>query len=100
MEKRKCPALVDGKKCGLALILVEREPDTAIDVYECPLGHRTHKLLGEIEKQKCPALVDDKKCGRALVLVERDLETATGIYECTLGHRTYVPLEPRAVDSS
>jgi len=29
MENRKCPALVDGKICGLALILVKRELETA-----------------------------------------------------------------------
>jgi hypothetical protein len=100
MEKRTCPAVVDGKKCGLALILVERELETGVGVYECPLGHRTHKLLGEIEKRKCPAVVDGKKCGLALILVERELETATGVYECPLGHRTYVPLEPEAADTS
>ncbi|HEV8344157.1 MAG TPA: hypothetical protein VGR30_17525 [Candidatus Binatia bacterium] len=45
MEKRTCPAIVDGKKCGLALILVERELETATGVYECPLGHRTYVPL-------------------------------------------------------
>ena len=32
MENRKCPALVDGKICGLALILVKRELETATGV--------------------------------------------------------------------
>ena len=100
MENRKCPALVDGKVCGLALILVKRELETETDVYECPLGHRKYVPLGEIEKRKCPALVDGKECGLAVTLVKRELETATGVYECPLGHRTYVPLEPEAADSS
>jgi len=100
MENRQCPALVDGKVCGLALILVERELETAIDVYECPRGHHKYVLLGEIEKRKCPALVKGKECGLAVTLVEREIETATGVYECPLGHRTYVPLEPEAVDNS
>jgi hypothetical protein len=100
MEKRKCPALVDGKVCGLALIRVEQDLDTETTVYECPRGHRTFTLLGAVEKRTCRTLVDGKRCGLALTLVERDLETATGIYECALGHRTYVPLEPEAVDTS
>ena len=45
MENRKCPALVDGKICGLALILVKRELETETGVYECPLGHRTYVPL-------------------------------------------------------
>lgn len=77
MENRKCPALVDGKVCGLALILVKRELETETDVYECPLGHRKYVLSGEIEKRKCPALVDGKECGLAVTLVKRELETAT-----------------------
>lgn len=100
MENRKCPALVDGNVCGLALIQVEQDLDTETIVYECARGHRTYTLLGAIEKSTCPTFVDGKKCGLALTLVERDLETATGIYECPLGHRTYVPLEPEAVDTS
>jgi hypothetical protein len=100
MENRKCPVLVDGKECGLTLILVERELDTATAVYECPRGHRTHVLLGEIDQRKCRVLVDGKECGLTLTLVNRELETGTGVYECPLGHRTYVPLEPEAADSS
>jgi hypothetical protein len=100
MEKHRCPVLVDGRECSLALLLVEREVETGIDVYECPRGHRIQKLLGGIEKKKCPALVDGKACGLALLLVRRDLETATGIYECPLGHRTYIPLELEAIDST
>ena len=100
MENRKCPALVDGKLCDLALILIEREVETAIDVYECPRGHRKYVLLGEIVKRQCPALVNGKACGLALTLVNRELEAATGVYECPLSHRTYVPLKREAVDSS
>jgi hypothetical protein len=100
MEKRKCPVLVNGKECGLALILVERELETATAVYECPLGHRTHVLLGELGQRKCPVLVNGKECGLTLTQVEREFETATAVYECPLGHRSYVPLEPEAADSS
>jgi hypothetical protein len=42
MENRKCPALVDGKACGLELSVVEREIETATEVHECPLSHRTY----------------------------------------------------------
>jgi hypothetical protein len=45
MENRKCRVLVNGKQCGLALILVEREFETATAVYECPLGHRSYVPL-------------------------------------------------------
>src|SRR5687767_12966083 len=100
MENRKCPAIVEGKECALALSLVEREVETGTDVYECPLGHRTSAPLSDIEKRKCPVLLDRKQCGLAVTLVERELETGTGIYECPLGHRTYIPLEPEAADSS
>jgi hypothetical protein len=100
MEKRKCPALVNGKECGLTLTLVERELETATAIYECPLGHRTHVLVGELERRKCPVLVNGKACGLTLTLVEREIETATAVYECPLGHRSYVPLEPEATDSS
>jgi hypothetical protein len=43
--KRQCPALVNGKACGLALTLVSRELETATGVYECPLSHRTYVPL-------------------------------------------------------
>lgn len=98
MENSKCPALVNGKECGLALVLVEQDIDTDTEVYECPLGHRKYVLLGEVQKRRCPALVDGKECGLALSVVERELETATEIYECPLGHRTYIPLEPNVVE--
>ena len=42
IDKRKCPAPIDGKACGLALTVIEREIETATEVYECPLGHRTY----------------------------------------------------------
>jgi hypothetical protein len=101
MEMRKCPTLVNGKECGFELILVDEDSETEIGTYECPLGHRTHVLLGAREKRNCPALVDGSRvCGLALLIVERDLDTATAIYECPLGHRTYVPLEPEAVNGS
>jgi hypothetical protein len=45
METRKCAALIDGKKCGLALTLAERDLETATGIYECPLGHRTYVPL-------------------------------------------------------
>jgi hypothetical protein len=45
MESKKCPALVDARVCGLALILVDRDVETATGVYECPLGHRTYVPL-------------------------------------------------------
>lgn len=100
MENRKCPVLVDSKECGLALSLVEREIESATEVYECPLGHRTEVPFGELEKRKCAVLANGKECGLPLSVVERDLEAGTEIYECPLGHRTYVPLETEAVDDS
>jgi hypothetical protein len=51
MGNRKCPALVDGKECGLALILVERDIDAETEIYECPRGHRKNVMIGEIEKE-------------------------------------------------
>ena len=98
MDERKCPALVDGKECGLDLILVERELETEVETYECPRGHRTEFLIAEIVKRKCNAFVDGKECGLPVALIQRELETATEVYECPLDHRTYVPLEPEAVD--
>jgi hypothetical protein len=95
METKQCPVLVNGKECGLELILVDQDVETGIGTYECSLGHRTNTLLGAIEKKKCAALVDGgKECGLSLIVVDRDLDAATAIYECALGHRTYVPLEP------
>jgi hypothetical protein len=101
MENRKCPVLVNGKECGLELILTDQDVETGIGTYECALGHRTNVLLGAVEKRKCAALVDGgKECGLVLIVVDRDLDAATAIYECALGHRTYVPLEAEAVDNS
>src|SRR5918992_2686923 len=92
MENGKCPVLVNGKECGLDLILIEQDVETQIATYECALGHRTNILLGAVEKKKCSALLESgKECGLALMVVERDLEAATATYECALGHRTHVP---------
>lgn len=98
MDEKMCPALVDGKECGLKLIMVEREIEAELEAYECPRGHRSHFLLGEIVKRKCPALVDNRECGLPLVLMEREVETGTEIYECPLDHRTYVPVEAQILD--
>ncbi len=100
MENRKCPALVDGKECGLALILVERDIDAETDIYKYPRSHRKNVMIGEIEKRKCPALIDGKACGLALTVIEREIETATEVYECPLGHRTYIPMEPEVIENS
>ena len=100
MENQKCPVLVGSKACGLALSLVAREIESATEVYECPLGHRTEVPFGELEKRKCAVLANDRECGLPLSVVERELETGTEIYECPLGHRTYVPLETEAPDNS
>jgi hypothetical protein len=94
MENRKCPVLVNGKECGLELIMVDQEIETETGTYECSLGHRTNVLLGAGEKRRCSAVVEGKECGMALIVVDRDLDAATAIYECALGHRAYVPLEP------
>jgi hypothetical protein len=42
LKKRICQVLVEGKECGLALSVVEREAETATQVCECALGHRTY----------------------------------------------------------
>ena len=100
MENRKCLVLVDGKECGLDLILIEQDIDSETQVYECARGHRQSVLLGRIEKRKCSTLVNDKACNLALSVTGRDLDAATEIYECPLGHRTYVPLERNVIDNS
>ena len=100
MENRKCPVLVDGKECGLTLILVERDIDTETEIYECPRGHRKNVMIGEIDKRKCPAPIDGKACGLALTVIEREIETATEVYECPLGHRTYIPIQPEVIEKS
>jgi len=98
MTNKTCPALVDGKECGLTLVLVGQDIETEAETYECPLGHRNYVSLGEVEKRICQVLVEGKECGLALSVVEREVETATQIYECPLGHRTYVPVEPSVID--
>jgi hypothetical protein len=45
MQTTKCPVLVDGKECGLALSVVDRELETGTATYECALGHRTYVPL-------------------------------------------------------
>ena len=98
MENAKCPTLVEGKSCGLNLILVKQDIDSETEIYECPLGHRKYVLLGESEKRTCPTFTDGKPCGLALSVVQREPEAATEIYECALGHRIYVPIEPPAME--
>jgi hypothetical protein len=94
METGKCPVLVNGKECGLELILIEQDIETEIATHECPLGHRSNVLLGAVQKRKCSALLDNgRECGMALLVVARDLESATATYECAMGHRTHAPLE-------
>lgn len=100
MGNSKCATLVDGKSCGLELALIDQDIDSELEIYECPLGHRKHLLLGEMIKGHCPGLVAGKACGLALNLVEQDHETATEIYECALGHRIYAPMEPEAFENS
>ncbi|MGE5220052.1 MAG: hypothetical protein ACM3SP_23865 [Chloroflexota bacterium] len=100
MGNSKCAALVEGKACGLDLMLIEQDIDSETEIYECPLGHRKYLMLGEMVRGNCPALVDGKACGLALNSVEQDHETATEIYECALGHRIYAPMEPEAFEDS
>ena len=49
MENQTCSTSVDGKICGLALVLVERDFASETEIYECPLGHRKYVSLGEKE---------------------------------------------------
>ena len=98
MENIRCPALVSGKECGLALLLTQQDLDSETEIYECARGHRKYVLLGEAEKKICPALKDGKACGLALSVIQRDPDKATEIYECAIGHRTYVPIEPPATE--
>jgi hypothetical protein len=100
MENPKCAALINGKECGLDLVLVDQDIDAETEIYECPLGHRKYVQLGEPKKRRCTALVDGKECGLEVTVVAREEETATEIYECPLSHRTYVPLEPGVVEDS
>lgn len=72
MEDTVCPMLVNGKKCGLALILIEQDLDTETEVYECALGHRKYVLIGEMEKRICSALNNSNPCGLALSATQRD----------------------------
>lgn len=90
--------IVNGKACGLSLILTEQDIDTETEVYECALGHRKYVLIGETEKRICPVLHEGKACGLDLRVIQREPELATEIYECTLGHRSYVPIEPEEIE--
>jgi hypothetical protein len=49
MEDKRCSVFIDGKECGLPVILVEREAERVarydLATYECGLGHRTYFLL-------------------------------------------------------
>jgi hypothetical protein len=45
IKKTKCQVLDSGKPCNLPLAIAERDPETATEVYECPLGHRTYLPL-------------------------------------------------------
>ncbi len=100
MENRKCPMLVNGKECGLALSLVEREVENATEIYECPLGHRAEVPFGEAETRSCAVLANERECGLPLSLIQRDLEAGTEIHECPLGHRTYLSIEPPVEDET
>ena len=48
MEDKKCPVFIDGKECGLPLILIEREIGKIaiyeVAIYKCSLGHRSYFL--------------------------------------------------------
>ena len=98
MENIKCPMIVNGQTCGLALILTEQDLDTETEVYECALGHRKYVLIGETEKRICPVLHQGKACGLDLRIIQREPESATEIFECALGHRSYVPIEPEEIE--
>jgi hypothetical protein len=54
METRRCFVLVDEHECGLELFQtgrVEAEPARqSVDLYECPLGHRSYFLSGKESK--------------------------------------------------
>jgi hypothetical protein len=49
MEDNKCPVFVDGKECGLPVILLNRETRKIarydLGTYQCGLGHRSYVLL-------------------------------------------------------
>jgi hypothetical protein len=49
MEDNKCPVFVDGKECGLPVILLNRETGKIarydLGTYQCSLGHRSYVLL-------------------------------------------------------
>ena len=89
MENRKCPVLVGGKGCGLALILVAREIDSETEVYECPLGHRTEVPFGDLEKRKCAALANGKECGLPLSVVSGNSNPAR---KFTSAHSAIAPM--------
>src|SRR6266481_10052264 len=54
METKRCSVLVDEHECGLELFQtgrVEAEPPRQpVDLYECPLGHRSYFLSGKESK--------------------------------------------------
>jgi hypothetical protein len=49
MEDDKCPVFVDGKECGLPVILLNRETGKIarydLGTYQCRVGHRSYVLL-------------------------------------------------------
>jgi hypothetical protein len=48
MEDKRCPVFVDGKECGLSLILIEDEVEKIaryeVATYKCSRGHRSYFL--------------------------------------------------------
>jgi hypothetical protein len=48
MEDKRCPVFVDGKECGLPLILIEREVEKIaiyeVTTYKSSRGHRSYFL--------------------------------------------------------
>src|SRR6266576_1842558 len=46
---RRPDSIRAGKECGLALSIIAKEIETATEIYECPLGHRTYVSLAPRE---------------------------------------------------
>jgi hypothetical protein len=48
MEDKRCPVFVDGKECGLPLMLIEGEIEKIaiyeVTTYKCSRGHRSYFL--------------------------------------------------------
>jgi hypothetical protein len=48
MEDKRCPVFVDGKECGLPLILIEGKVEKIaiyeVTTYKCSRGHRSYFL--------------------------------------------------------